>query len=123
MKTLKINIHMAAYYGGQFGFDGDIGDERLNKVKFSISKDNLVTLQKFDFAIKQLRNTFFNNIEPQKWKNSCLNQFKRSHSSLQFIGDLLVKNGKEGNIVPVISFTFLVEVLHKVHTQLAHIMP
>lgn len=88
--------------------------------RFIIDREELKLMQNRNFAIRQIKHKVQNNILTKHWKSRALNQFKRQFNKLNIISELLVKG--ECNSSPVVvTFPFLIEVLHKVHTQLAHI--
>uniref|UniRef100_A0A6A7FN12 RNA-directed DNA polymerase n=1 Tax=Hirondellea gigas TaxID=1518452 RepID=A0A6A7FN12_9CRUS len=88
--------------------------------KFIISQEELTTMQCTNYALKQLRHKIINTINPNLWKQNVLNQFKKHYNKLNIINGILIKEEQSSSPV-VISFPFLVEVISKVHKQLAHI--
>lgn len=88
--------------------------------KFIISTSDLKIMQNKNYALRQLKHKIFNQIPINQWKLNILNQFKRNYKNLHIIKGIMVKGDQDISPV-VISFPFLVEVVNKVHEQLAHI--
>ena len=116
-------INMKEYFGS-IGLtsddDTDVESSKF-KVKVSLPHSTLIMLQSKDYAIRSLIRNIKENIPTAQWKN-CLNQFKRSSKCLRICNDLLVRvdvNKEQG--IPVVSFPLLIEIMHKVHEQVAHI--
>lgn len=66
-----------------------------------------------------LRSKIHNSILPKFWNNGCLRQFKRFSKELMFSDGLLWRKGDRKQIV--VTFSFMIEMLYKVHEKLAHV--
>ena len=84
-----------------------------------VSADRIVMDQENDLIVKRVKTLVEEEVPlnelPKKFRN-----YKRHWNSLAVENNLLVKNINENN-VPVISFTFLVDLILNAHTQNAHI--
>ena len=89
-------------------------------VKFNIPCEDLKAMQCSTHAIRLLRQKVTNKILPQLWRVRSLNQFKRHFHDLEIVDGLLVKRCGDISAV-VVSFPFIIEIVDKVHRQLAHI--
>jgi len=92
-------------------------DDGIN-LSFTLTDDQLCTIQEKDFATRLLKRKISNRIPVKEWRRPCLNKYKRYARDLYCRGSLLVKGPLE---VPVIPFNLLVEVVYKVHQSMAHI--
>ena len=88
--------------------------------KFTISTDEMKLMQDRNYAIHNLKNNIRKQIPIKQWRQRSLNQFKRSASKLT-VRDGLLMHEYNSKVLVVVTFPFLVEIIHKVHTQLAHI--
>ena len=95
-------------------------DDQEYVTKFAISNEELKLMQDRNYAVRNLKNNIRKQIPTRQWKHKSLNQFKRSSSKLSVSDGLLINTQNKKSLV-VITFPFLVEVIHKVHTQLSHV--
>ena len=86
--------------------------------KFCLSHEEIQIMQKNN-AIRDLRLKIKNNIPRDKWRSGYLKQFSRSCKHFEIVDNVLVRNNL-GNYA-IVFFPFLVEIVYKVHNQLAHI--
>ena len=93
---------------------------RMPNVRFNVSIDSLRSMQNSTHAIKLLYNKVVKQQSPKSWRENSLKQFCKHYLSLKLVDGLLVKSLGDQSAV-VVSFPFLVEVLHKVHSQVAHL--
>ena len=102
--------------------DSDTNEEVEEEIipKYLISSDELKLMQDRNFALKQLKNKIRNNIPTRLWNCNPIQQFKHAAKSLQIRDGLLIK-GEKANAPIVVSFSFLVEIVHKTHEKLNHI--
>ena len=98
----------------------DIDYEPNVKPKFVITNDQLLLMQNGNYAVRSLRTMIAKQIVPKHWKIPALKQFKRHYKTLQIRDELVVK-GDSVNPAIVVTYPFLVEIVYKVHNQLAHI--
>ena len=97
-----------------------LSDEDDNRtVKFVISDAKLQAMQNSNHAVRLLRHRVSNHIPVNRWNHKSLCQFRRHHDSLLVESNVLVRKIDDISVV-VISFPFLVELLSKVHRQVAH---
>jgi len=95
-------------------------DDDVSNMKLSVSEYDVKYLQNFDDALKQLKNNVMTKLPVKYWKNENLCQFKRYCREFEVRNGILVK--REGKFWPtVVSFNFIVEVLHKIHLNLCHV--
>ena len=94
-------------------------EQMMSKVKITISQEQIVNLQSNNHAMRNLFKCVVNKMALPAWPK-CLHQFKRINNKLAIFDGILTVNHKN-NVVPVIPFNFLVEVLYQVHKELNHI--
>ena len=88
-------------------------------VQFVISLDELRILQSSSKVLRDLKYNISRDISTKQWKTPALNQFKRYKQEMSVNKDILMRNkGKKESVV--ITYPFLVEVLSKVHSRVAH---
>jgi transposase InsO family protein len=97
-------------------------DEKIGiqKVRFLISKLNLINIQNEDTDMIMLKAKITSNIANNLWEEEQLTQFKRHQRTLRVENDLLLRDHKEIS-VPVVPYNLLIDIVYKVHTQMAHI--
>ena len=96
--------------------DGKIHNRRV-QYKFD---DNMMQIQQNDHAIRCLKTKISNNISKKKWKEKFLGQFKRYEHQLEIRSDVLVRKNVK-YVSTVVPFPMMIDIVHKTHTQLAHI--
>ena len=89
------------------------------KIRFVLSEADIIGYQDSDPVVSLLKSKIVNRIHPRNWNDDVLSCFKRL-KNLNVSGKLLTCD-QQGQAVPVIPFSLLVELAHKVHVQLAHI--
>ena len=92
---------------------------RKRKIKFRITKFDLVDIQNNDRDINNLKKNLTSNTKLHSW-DETLHIFKRHHKTLRVQTDLLVID-RHNFTIPVVPFTLLTDIVYKVHTQMAHI--
>lgn len=101
--------------------DSESIDEELPVLpRFNISDANILAMQRSNHAIIKLRQQVKKDINSGHWSVGCLKQFRKFRDQLKLERDILVKRTNEG-LTTVVSFPFMVEILHKVHRRLAHV--
>ena len=101
----------------------EVGEEGvLNSLrpKYVVSDDDLLVMQKRDFALRRLKTMIEKKIEPKLWKGNMIQQFKRSAGEICCINGLLVK-GNNLNSPVIVSFSFLCELIATTHVRLGHV--
>lgn len=77
-------------------------------------------LQEANFVTKRLKNHILERDHTEVWRNNCLQRFKRYSNVLKVCLDILYYEG-DCKLLPVVPFTFLVEIILTVHWHMAHI--
>ena len=90
------------------------------RVILSIDRDCIVEMQEADNAIDTLKGKVCTMEKPRHWKERYLQRFKRYFHQFVVENDILwiCKNSVR---IPIISFSFLVNVTVKIHNKLTHI--
>ena len=99
--------------------DGEERDREV-KVKFQIDEESLAKMQDSNHGVSQLKRVVRRSIPPSQWKIPALNQFRRHASKLALSDQVLVKHTEE-KAMAVTTFPFMVEIIHKIHSQVAHL--
>ena len=100
--------------------DVDTNDTTVSVPRFIVEPDALHSMQEANYAIRNLKRIVSKSILPKNWRIPSLNKFKRHYKNLKVVQNLLVKSNSSMSPV-VVSFPFMVEVIHKVHGQLSHV--
>ena len=91
----------------------------MTKVKYKLN-DDMCDIQNNDFAIKSLISMVEKQVRASKWREHSLNQFKRHFNDLELQNGLLVRKENNGEVIPVIPFDFLIEVVYQTHSNGTH---
>ena len=103
-------------------YDSEISMDDVNNyksIKFALSLYDLKLLQSKDFVLRQVKRKITERVPVKNWKNRCLQRFKRFQSKLDVCDDVLYR--VIPHLVPVVTFSLLIEIVYKVHIQMAHI--
>lgn len=118
--NLLMSTSSAVAHLGLISSGGESERNDPEVVKFNVTYENLKVMQKSNHAIKMLFNKVKLGVPTRTWKSKSLNQFKRHFDSLSIVNGLLVKIIDNIEVI-VVSFPFLVEVIYKVHDEVAHV--
>ena len=99
--------------------EGEIERNKVN-CRWKISMEEIINMQKHDHAINLLREKVKVSSYSREWNEPSLKQFKRHENALK-INDGVLFRHRDGITTIVVSFCFLVELVWKIHCQLAHI--
>lgn len=89
-------------------------------VKFMLNTRDIMNIQLSDFALNKLRTLVNSAVPVVRWTRPCLKRYKRYAACMKLVNNVLVRV-HDGVNVPIIPFNVLVDVVVKVHQQLAHI--
>lgn len=95
-------------------------DDEDFHIKINIDQNDLHVMQDRQI-IKSLKNKIWNGIHPKFWNDVKLQQFKRYYKELKFRGRLLVRTNLNGTVAVVVTFSFLVDIVFKIHASAAHV--
>jgi hypothetical protein len=119
--SLAFTISTASDYADEEEFSSDVNsDSRDNPVNFVFSKGNIQSIQNKDLAIRTLKRKL-STLEPvQFWKQNCLFRFKRHVKCLSVRAGTVFKRNNQSH-VPVVPFMIMVDIIFKIHNQVAHV--
>ena len=94
--------------------------EDVPNVVFSIRDNNFHNIQKNDHALRNLYQKIKKNVSVKHWDEEYLKKFRRYQSQMCIEDGLLIRvdHNKRAIILP---FALIVDIVHKVHTQMCHI--
>ena len=100
--------------------DFESDDDEVNfKVKYIISED-LVNIQKNDYAINDLKDKVENDVNTKLWKEGYLKQYKRYSSELIMKGEAIFRKQAK-HCSALLPFALIADIAYKTHTNLGHI--
>lgn len=94
--------------------------ETERKVRLGIDLDNIRVMQSRNHAIKMLSTALGGRKTPKAWKGPIA-QFARFANHLKIDNGIVVREDQRRGTEIVVSYAFLIEIIHKIHNEVCHV--
>ena len=90
------------------------------KVRYQVATEDLMLMQENNHNICQLKTMTEQRVPPRHWTVPSLGQFKRHAKHLAINNGILARE-VENQLLAVVSFPLMVEMVYKIHEKVAHL--